>query len=104
MRLYAALVLSISACGGRHPLQPGSGRTGDAAASDVQLASHGDAATDTGVDTRHCTFKGFAPALSYPTTHEPMSILAVDRTGNGHLDLVVGERGDNKATSELLGG
>jgi hypothetical protein len=99
---YAALVLSLSACGGRHPLQPGSGRAGDAAASDVQLASYGDAATDTGLDTRHCTFMGFAPAVSYPTTHEPMSILAVDRTGNGHLDLVVSERGDNKATSEFL--
>jgi hypothetical protein len=45
---------------------------------------------------------GFAPAVSYPTTHEPVSIVAVDRTGNGHLDLVVGERGDNKVMSEFL--
>jgi hypothetical protein len=79
---YAALALSLSACGGRH--------------------SGGDAATDARADTRHCTFEGFAPAVSYATTNEPWSIVALDRTGNGRLDLIVTERGPNGRTSELL--
>jgi hypothetical protein len=47
-------------------------------------------------------FKGFAPAVSYAPADEPLSIVAVDLTGNGHLDLVVGERSASGATSELL--
>ena len=45
-----------------------------------------------GLDAHGCTFKGFAPAVAYTTANEPLSVLAIDRTCSGHLDLVVGER------------
>jgi hypothetical protein len=97
---YAALLLPLPACG-RSTLPAAGGRADDAAA-DVHAASGSDAAKDAGIDTRHCTFKGFAPAVRYATADEPLSIVAVDLTGDGHLDLIVGERSASGATSELL--
>ncbi|HTA91843.1 MAG TPA: VCBS repeat-containing protein [Polyangiaceae bacterium] len=89
---YAALVLCLSACGGRSVQGPaGSARVGDAGA---------DAGPD--AQARRCTFKGFASAVSYATAKEPLSIVAVDLTGTGHLDLIAGEVEANGFSSELL--
>jgi hypothetical protein len=85
--LCAALVVSLSACGSRATLH---------------VASDGGAATDAREGRRACTFKGFAPAVSYAITNEPRSTVAIDRTGNGHLDLLVGEVGSVGPKSELL--
>jgi hypothetical protein len=41
--------------------------------------------------TLHCAFQGFAPAAVYGVANEPGAILAIDRTHDGHLDLVVSE-------------
>jgi hypothetical protein len=99
---FAALVLFFSACGGRHALQPGSGRTGDASAGDVDFASDGNLVSDAREDTRRCTFAGFAPTVSYAITVGPVAIVAVDLAGNGHPDLLVGGRGYNGPVSEIL--
>ena len=79
------MALALSACG----------------RMDLETSSAGpDSATDK--DARRCTFQGFAPAVVYPTANEPLSILAVDRTHDGHLDLVVGEESSGNASSELF--
>jgi hypothetical protein len=49
-----------------------------------------------------CTFKGFEPAVVYQTAYEPLSIIAVDRTHRGRLDLLVGERNNWAQPSEFL--
>jgi hypothetical protein len=54
------------------------------------MASRDDAGRDAGA--KHCISKGFAPAVSYPVALDPEWMIAIDRTGNGHLDLLVGDR------------
>lgn len=51
---------------------------------------------------RQCAFEGFAPPVSYAAANEPLSIAAIDRTNDGHLDLIVGERGNDVASTEFL--
>jgi hypothetical protein len=75
---------------------------GDAAAGDVDFASDGNLVSDALVDTRRCTFAGFAPTVSYAITVGPVAIVAVDLAGNGHPDLLVGGRGYNGPVSEIL--
>jgi hypothetical protein len=89
-------VVGVQACGQiRESANP-------SASSFADAAPH-DAVSDLGGDARHCTFNGFAPAVVYPTANSPMSIVAVDGTSAGHLDLVVGEQQDvGGSTSEFF--
>jgi hypothetical protein len=74
--LYLTLVLLLSACESQGVPQPAS---------------------------RRCdTFKGFAPAVSYTTANEPFTLVAVDVTGGGRSDLIVGERSSSGPTSEHM--
>src|SRR5271168_2700455 len=95
-----ATLAPFAGCGGAAPttLSPSSSSSdGGGGFSDGGIApeaASGDAAAHAAAcvpRARSCTFKGFAPAVVYPTANEPLSILAVDRTCSGHLDLVVGE-------------
>lgn len=73
---YLPLVLLLSACGSEVVPQPAS---------------------------RRCnTFKGFAPVVSYTTANEPFTLVAVDVTGGGRSDLIVGERSSGGTTSEHM--
>jgi FG-GAP-like repeat/FG-GAP repeat len=95
------LLLSLAACGGR---------TGATVVPDAGtvLRDAGAVAPDAGADARgpmaRCIFKGFAPTASYPTAKDPLSIMTIDLTGDGYLDLVADERDDTTGapTSELL--
>src|SRR5580692_4351518 len=93
----AYVLLALAACGGRSsgPADPGEGTSGDASGSESGDASGSESGDlrDAADGSRHCAFRGFAPALAYNTTAEPMTIAVIDRTHNGHADLLVGERG-----------
>jgi hypothetical protein len=107
-----AALAALAGCGGSaSAVAPGSdassadaarppssdGGTGDALAPDA--AAHRYPCLPR---ARSCTFKGFAPAASYVTANEPLSLVAIDRTCTGHLDLVVGERTSAGWTTELF--
>jgi FG-GAP-like repeat len=97
------LVVCLCGCGGRAAEQHGSTATGAAGTKGSAGATGtGGASWDAGVDQKPCAFRGFAPPVSYETANEPLAILALDRTGNGHLDLVVSERGYGVYSTELM--
>jgi hypothetical protein len=105
--LAITTLAALAGCGG--PASTTAPSSSDAGVPDSSLAPEAgtaDAAMGTAAclpRAHSCTFKGFATAVVYPTANEPLSILAVDRTCSGHLDLVVGERtGMGAPTSELF--
>jgi hypothetical protein len=97
------LVGCLFGCGGRAAEQHGPAAAGAAGTKGgAGAAGTGGVSLDAGVDQKPCAFRGFAPAVSYETANEPLSIFALDRTHNGHLDLVVGEHGNAAYLTELM--
>ena len=87
---YLFFLLALAACGGRStgPADHAAGSSGSLSGDSGDLR---DAAPEGGA--KHCVFRGFAPAVAYGTMSEPAAIAVVDRSHDGHADLLVGERG-----------
>ncbi|MGO9836596.1 MAG: FG-GAP repeat domain-containing protein [Polyangiaceae bacterium] len=115
--LAVTALAAVAGCGGSASRIA----SGDAATADVTFppspdggagpeAGPGDALAPDGAahsypclpHAHSCTFKGFAPAVSYVPANEPLALVAIDRTCTGHLDLVVGERTSTGWTTELF--
>jgi len=92
--LSAVATNLVAACGGSLSNKATEG--GDAGTKDAT------ASPSEGGPPPPCAFTGFAPAAAYSTANEPLSVIAIDPTRSGHLDLVVGGRSASGPTSELF--
>ncbi len=84
----ALAALALGGCGGR---------VHDPRGSAAMSGAGGDAPLDSGMPAKPCTFKGFAPAVSYTLAQAPSEITGIDNSGAGTLDLALAEQDSDES-------